>query len=259
MTYKSRALAVLVLVLLIAVACSRTRGQRVSEGPPPATASPSATAPPSTSAPSSSTAAVAPIPGHPPITTTGVVAKIDPATGVVVFQDGRTVKLTDRSKVLTPVDLAAVRPGTPVVVRNAVPVATPSTRAAGKRQRMGTVASVDQQNQLVRLTDGTSLRVKDSTNMHMGTQGATIILTDLRPGDELVIVMADEAPTASGTSTSAASPTTPGTSAMPGAATTPGSRSSADPSALPRSVVTGAPSDPSDISELMVFREVQAP
>jgi hypothetical protein len=174
-------------------------------------------------------------------------------------QDGRTVKLTDQTKVLTPVELTAVRPGTPVVVRNAMPAAVQSAKATGKRQKMGTVASIDKQKQLVYLTDGTSVRVAPSTNMHMGTQGATILLTDLKPGDELVIVLMDAPPAAAAGTFGATSTTTAQPVIVPGSPSTAGTSSSPDPSALPRSVVTGAPSDPSDAVELMVFREVQAP
>ena len=61
-------------------------------------------------------AAITPIPGHPPVTETGVVATVDPTTGVLTFQDGRTVQLTPQSRVLTatllqPLDPAAIRPG----------------------------------------------------------------------------------------------------------------------------------------------------
>jgi hypothetical protein len=127
---------------------------------------------------------------------------------------------------------------------------------------MGTVASVDQQNQTVRLTDGSSVRVSPSTKMRMGAEGATIVLTDLKPGDELIIVLMDAPPTASGSgSPSTAAPSTSAGQASPGASSTTGTgtRATADPSALPRAAVTGSPSDPSDASELMVFREVQAP
>ena len=50
-----------------------------------------------------------------------------------------------------------------------------------------------------------------------------LVLTDLRPGDEVVIVLMDDVATA------------------------------------PSAATTGAPSDPSDASELLVFRETEAP
>jgi len=194
---------------------------------------------------------VATIPDHPPVTTSGVVAKFDPTTRVLIFQDGRTVKLTDQSqvlqpKVLQPVDLGSIKSGDRVVVQNAMPVAVKSASKSGKRQRMATVASVDQQTQIVRMTDGSAVRVTPSTNLHRGLDGPAVVLADLQPGDELVIIMMDET-----------TPTT-GASATTGAQATTGTRPE-EASALPGRVVTGAPSDPSDASELMVFREVQAP
>jgi len=132
--------------------------------------------------------AATPIPGHRPITTTGVVASYDPATGVLTFTDGRMVELTEQSKVLQPVETRAVRPGEPVIVRNALPVGVQSASSAtgsaaegaktlrGKRQHMGTIASIDEPNQVVRLTDGTAVRVTPSTQMHMGTAGKTMVL-----------------------------------------------------------------------------------
>jgi hypothetical protein len=189
-------------------------------------------------------AVAAPIPGHPPVDMTGIVASVDTTTGVVTFKDGRMAKLTSQSKVLKAAETATVRPGEQVVVRNALPVAVQSASATskGKRQKMATVASVDHQNQIVRMTDGSAVQVTPSTGMRVGTSGVALVLADLRPGDEVVIVMADTAPTAGGTSSSA----TAASSASSGAS----------PSALPRVV---APPMPPDAVELMVFREWQAP
>ncbi len=94
---------------------------------------------------------------------------------------------------------------------------------------MATVASVDQANGIVRLTDGGAVRVTPSTRMRMGTEGATVVLTEIRPGDEVVVVIAEE---------------------KAGAATS--------PSALPRDVSAASPVT-LDADELMIFRETQAP
>jgi hypothetical protein len=104
------------------------------------------------SATSTAAADAAPIPGHPPVTMTGVVASFDPASGVLTFKDGRIVKLTGQSKVLKPAETTTVRPGEQVIVRNALPVGVQSAKAStsGKKQRMATVASVDEPNQIVR-------------------------------------------------------------------------------------------------------------
>ena len=231
----TRVLVILLLTLLLAAACSRAaRGQRVSQAPPP----------PPTMA-STPTESMAPIPGHAPVSMSGVVASFDPATGILTFEDGRMVKVTDQSRVLKPFDASAVRPGEPVVVRNALPIGVRSASAtsgggenrgkgsrSGKRQRMGTVATIDQPNQVVLMTDGTSIRVTPSTKMHMGTAGQGVVLAELRPGDELVIVIAEEGTARTGRDATAA------------------------PSALPREAASATPSD---ASEVMVFRNPQAP
>src|SRR5438105_7633454 len=237
MQQQTRAVAGFLAAVVLVAGCSRAaREPRVSEAqtPPPATAA---------------STTVSPLPGHPPVTTSGVVAKFDSTNGVMVFQDGRTVKLTDQSQIVAaktqqPIDPRAIRPGDRVVVQNALPAGLSSV-AKGKRQRATTVASVDQQNQLVRMTDGSTVRVTPSTRMTMGPGGQTIVLTDLRPGDELIIVMEEVAP--------ASATTTTGTQTSMSTGTT------GSPSELPRNVITGAPSDPSDASELILFREAQAP
>jgi hypothetical protein len=81
--------------------------------------------------------------------------------------------------------------------------------------------------------DGTAIPVTPSTQMHMGTAGKAIVLADLRPGDELVIVMVDAG-------------STPMT--MHDATT--------GPSALPREATSETPSE---AGGLMVFRNPQTP
>ena len=243
MRHSIRALTILIVALPLAAGCSRaSRTTRVSSAPAdsgPAVSTTSKSATPAA-------AAMTPIPDHPPVTTTGVVAKFDPTTGVLLFQDGRAVKVTSESqvlqpKVMQPVDPAVIRPGDRIVVRNALPIGVRTASKAGKRQHMGTVASVNQQSQTVQMTDGSVVRVTPSTNVHRGAEGAAFVLTGLRPGDEIVIVMVD----------SAAGALPPGTAGAPTAG--------AQPSALPQTTITGAPSDPTDASELMVFRETEAP
>jgi len=175
------------------------------------------------------------------VTETGVVATFDPATRFLAFQDGRAVKLTWQSqvlqpKVMQPVDPAAIRPGDRVVVQNALPIGVRTGSSAGKRQHMGTVASVNQQKQTVQLTDGGVIRVTPSTSMHTGMEGTVLALTDLRPGDEVVVLM----------------PTT-------GTPTTRYATTGSQPSAAPQAVITGSPSEPSDANEMMVFREMEEP
>jgi hypothetical protein len=147
-----------------------------------------------------------PIPGHPPVTVSGIVHGFDPATAILRFEDGRMVKLTSESKVVRPPG-AVVRAGDAVVLQDVLPVgvrAGVKSLAVGKPQRMATVAAVDETG-LVRLTDGTTVRVTGSTNVHRGATGSSAVLTDLRPGDELVVVLgaADAAPPTPGDAPSA--------------------------------------------------------
>ena len=240
MQQQTRAVAGFLVALVLVAGCSRAaREPRVSE----------AQSPPSVSAASTTVVLLA---GHPPVTTSGVVAKFDSTNRALVFQDGRTVLLTDQSQIVAaktqqPIDLGAIRPGDRVVVQNALPIGLSSV-AKGKRQRAATVASVDQTSQYVRLTDGSIVRVTPATQMTFGPGGQTVVLADLRPGDELIIVMDAVTPTTTSQATSATQTTV---------AT--GPQTSGSASELPRNVVTGAPSDPSDASQLIIFREAQAP
>ena len=235
MRYLVKSLVLLLIALPLAAACSRaTDGQRVGQAP-------AAPVPPG------GDAAVGVIPGHPPVTTSGVVASLDPNSGLLTFKDGRILKITDRTKIFPPADSPTIRPGQPVLVQDALPVGvrTASTAAKGnKDQRMGTVAAVDVPNGLVRLTDGNTIHVSPATKIHMGTDDAAIVLGDLRPGDELVIVISEANPAA----------------AVTGAAGTAGAgtmttTSASNPSEPARQAFSPAPIEG---SELMVFRN-QAP
>src|SRR5262249_43560747 len=131
MRQSTRALSIVIVALALAAG-----GSRASLS----TSTSSAPAPP---------AAITPLPRHPPVTGTGVVAKIDPTAGVLAFQDGRTVQLTPQSRVLTatllqPLNPAAIRPGYRVVVQNALPIGLPTV---GTHQHIGTVSAVNHQRQ----------------------------------------------------------------------------------------------------------------
>jgi hypothetical protein len=227
--------ASIALLLPLAVGCAHTtRGERISQTPPPPPAVSQAppvvtpAPPPVTPAPGTS-AATTPIPGHPPVTVSGVVSSYDRATGIVTFQDGRRVKVTEQSTVLERTERSALRPGESVVVRRALPLGLESSGAAvGQRQRMATVASIDEPNQMIVLSDGTAVRVTNATRMHMGLHGPTVVLNTVRPGDEIIVVTAPPASSASG---------------------------AAAPSALPRQALRpGESSAAPEASEIMVFR-----
>ena len=207
---------IVLAMLLFTTACASQAPRATGESatatePPPAVPAPGAVVPPPTGM-RSLTEGAAPIPGHPPVTMSGALKSADPKLGTITFQDGRTAMLTKASEILVPTSVDTVRPGIPIVVRNALPFSldAASTAARGTSQRMATVASVEESDQVVQLTDGTAVRVTPSTHMHLGIAGASIGLADLRPGDELVIVTTDEGAT---TGTDPAPSASPGPSA----------------------------------------------
>ena len=211
MSHRTRAFAV-VLTILLAVGCpSALRGQVVI----PAEQIPAVV--------------LVPMAGHPPVTISGVVATFDPATDIFRLDDGRMVKLTSQSKVVVPV-AGAIRAGGVVVLHDVLPIGVQSgvkTLAVGQPQRMGTIASVDEDRGLVRLTDGTAVRVNRSTNVHLGAAGSNVALTQVSPGDELVAVLGSS-----------------------------GDDAATPPSALARE---GAASPAVDAGEVMVFRVPRRP
>ena len=165
--------------------------------------------------------------GHPPIDASGTVARVDRQNGIITLQDGRMLKMTDQTLVWQPSRIDTLQPGAQVFVRNAQPVfaSTPGQAPAGTR--MGTVLSVDPANTLIRLDDGTLVRVAPATRLRMGDRD--LRLSDLRRGDEVMISTRPPVVTDAGA-----------VSALPREATTLG-------------VVT------LDASEIHVMRRVQAP
>jgi len=113
---------------------------------------------------------------------------------------------------------------------------TPAVAAGGRlRQHIATVASVDTRTQTVHLVGGDTLRLTPSTAVHAGKTGQSIALTDVRPGDKLIINEALDPPRSSTTRKAAASTRD----------------TSSSPSALPRDVATSSP--PRAPVEVMVF------
>src|SRR5262245_50141153 len=117
-----RASTIVLGTLLLATACAG-QGQRVSEStttePPPAVPPPAAPAPPPTEMRSPSEG-LAPIPGHPPVTMSGLLKGVDLKLATITFEDGRTVKLSKESEILEPIVVEKVGPGTPIDVRTAM-------------------------------------------------------------------------------------------------------------------------------------------
>jgi hypothetical protein len=182
---------ILLMGFSLVSACSRTvREEQITRAPAP-------TAPVATTRSTAVTpvppGVVAVVPDHPLIRTSGVVENFDPATGLLTFRDGRVVRLTDQSTVTLPAESPRrLEPGQSVVVQNVLPVGV-RTSAVGvesrRYQHMGTVANVDRTG--VQLTDGNTLRMAPATKVHMGTGGSSVVLEDLRPGDEIVFVVSD--------------------------------------------------------------------
>ena len=134
-----------------------------------------------------------PIASHPPVTASGILATFDSATDILRFDDGRMVKLTGESRVVQPA-ASALRDGDLIVLHNVLPIGVQSglkTLAVGQPQRKGTIASVDESRGLVTLTDGTFVHVTRSTNVHLGAAGSSVALTQVSPGDELVVVFGE--------------------------------------------------------------------
>jgi hypothetical protein len=153
-----------------------------------------------TSAPTATTA-----PAYPPIDATGVVAQVDRQTGTITLQDGRVLRATGRTTIWQPVTIGSVAPGASVYVRNAEavdfrPTAQPAPDA--RRFHMGTVGSVDATNARVLLSDGTVVHLRPGSRLDY--DGRSVAITDLRPGDEIVVGM-PAAPTVTVTPSTGAS------------------------------------------------------
>jgi hypothetical protein len=124
--------------------------------------------------------------GHPPVAVSGTVASVDASRGVITMEDGRKVTLTGQSMVWQATSPDSIQPGTRVYINNLQPmhmaapgpVTTPDVW-------MGTVASVDEAHGLITLADGTAVRVAPGTGVQAA--GRTIPISELKPGDQIVI------------------------------------------------------------------------
>jgi hypothetical protein len=132
----------------------------------------------------------APAPVAAPVNVTGTIARVDPMTQTITFQDGRMVKATGQTLVWqqTPA-VSSLQPGMQVFVSNATPVgyvpSAPVPAASANQWMMGTVSRVDAQMQQIVLSDGTVIHVGPSAGVRAGND--RVGLARLRPGDEIVI------------------------------------------------------------------------
>ena len=132
----------------------------------------------------------APVPVATPVNVTGTIARIDPMTQTITFQDGRMVKATGQTIVWqqTPA-VSSLQPGMQVFVSNATPVgyvpSVPVPAASANQWMLGTVSRVDAQTQQIVLSDGTVIHVGPTASVRAGND--RVGLARLRPGDEIVI------------------------------------------------------------------------
>jgi hypothetical protein len=133
---------------------------------------------------------------------TGVVSQVDPATGTIILQDGRVLRMTNETMVWQPTTIQSLRPGTPVLVRSAAPVGVQATPSAG--WLMGTVQGVDRARSRLVLSDGSVVRLAPGVNIHRGAERLTV--EQIVPASE--VVFRPIAPSPTGLAEGSASPGT---------------------------------------------------
>src|SRR5262245_379559 len=237
MRHSTRALAAFLVALPLAAGCTSASYQRTSQAQPQA----------QTPAPAPPLGVLTAIPGHRPVTATGVVEAYNQTTRHLMFKDGRVVELTNETTVSGPGDPRAFEPGSTVAVDNVLPVGVLTTmpgpggqvRIADTRlsQHMATVTAVDPATGIMQLSDGSIVRVTPATRMHMGATGPTIVLRDVQPGDEIVFVLVNSG-------------------AAPGQAPSALPQQAVPQQVVPQQVVPQpVPSGvPADAGEIMIFR-----
>jgi hypothetical protein len=149
-----------------------------------------------------STIVMTPAPGHAPAT----VAKVDRTKRIVTMSDGRVMEVTE-------VQIERLQPGAQVYVSTATPAASAVTTTtvaprssvatttvapawpAADREMRGRVKSTDARGTYVELSDGRTVHVSPSAaTRNLSTHAVTV--TDLRPGDEVVIQVQEVIPVA---------------------------------------------------------------
>jgi hypothetical protein len=136
------------------------------------------------------------VPAPSPVNVTGTIARTDPQSQTITFQDGRMVRINPDTMVWQQAPaIGSLMPGARVFVRDATPVGYfPSGAAApapAGQYVMGTVARVDPVSQQVVLSNGAVVHVGPTAMMRSGTHRMTI--TQIRPGDEILIQVTNPA------------------------------------------------------------------
>jgi hypothetical protein len=187
---------------------------------------------------------------HPPVDASGVIASVDQQGKTVTFQDGRLLKVGDGS-VWTPARFDSLQPGQQVFINNGRPVAF-KARPMGLNERMGTVGNIDSSRGVLMLDDGTLVRVRPGIGVAMGNQ--RLAITDLRPGDEVIVIFDHPSAAAS------AQPTTSPTSSTRSSARSDSTGdSTTGGSAMPREAQGLGEASRIDAREILIMRRHQSP
>jgi hypothetical protein len=156
-----------------------------------------------TTAPAPTAAAPSP---QPTVEVTGSVAQVNPTSKMVKLQDGRILRLTDRTLAWQPTTPTALKPGDQVILRDVEFVGYEPTvqtpQSAG--WRMGTVRLADPATNQITLSDGTVLRITSSTVVRRGND--RVALEQFTPGSEVVFREVGPAPGISGSGDPSAFP-----------------------------------------------------
>jgi hypothetical protein len=184
----------------------------VQPGAAPASTAASAS---SASAPVTGSQTPAIDPSAPRIDATGVVASVDAATGIITLQDGRIIRIQPGTTLWQPITMGSVAPGASVFIRNAQPLDfRPQAQLPSARPlQMGTVSSVDASNARVVLSDGTVVHLRPGSRLMFN--GQSLAISDLRPGDEVVVGMPPGSAVAVPSATPAVTSIEPAVSALP--------------------------------------------
>jgi hypothetical protein len=140
--------------------------------------------------------AVVSVPAPSPVSVTGTIARTDPMNQIITFQDGRIVRVAPNTVVWQQAPaIGTLQPGAQVFVRDAVPVGyLPSGAAApalAGQYVMGTITRVETVRQEVVLNNGTVVYVGPNAMLRSGA--GRLAITQLRPGDEILIQVTNPA------------------------------------------------------------------
>jgi hypothetical protein len=133
-----------------------------------------------------------------PVNVTGVLASTDPLNQTMTLQDGRIVRIAPNTMVWqqSPA-ISTLQPGARVFVRDALPVGyLPAATAPAGQYLMGTVSRVEPAAQSVVLSDGTIVHV--SPGMVVNSSAGGVTFSQLRAGDEIVVLVSNPRPVTAG-------------------------------------------------------------